>query len=349
MSGKLLSFGKLCRLPQSQGLADVFGEAIPRGRQGEQLGGQGLNRAAQLAGVGGFPQGSQLMHLVGSEHPFGTQAIERGLSLVIDPFGAQRIVGGDFLFQAHHRLEEVVVQPELVIELVEQIGLRHRIQALVTDVSPHQAEVVLFHKAVIVLLKGAAAGEFHSLELALQEFEQESVEKLAAIVWVELHERERKAAEDALKAIFQDQKTAPQGGGTFAPTGGHIHQLETVHVLPLRAGPTVMDQVGFTVTCLGVIPSDAAHGNSRPEWMGRSRAFLAVRQTSTLRLSAWQQAPHGGNADLSQLLKYFRGEAQFAVLAQVFGLPAKVGLKPLGTWLIQALSDTRTAACTSAP
>jgi hypothetical protein len=81
-----------------------------------------------------------------------------------------------------------------------RLGLRHRIQAIVTDVSPHQAQVVLFHKAIVVLLKGAAAGKFHPFDPALGEFEQESIEKLTAVVRVELHQGERKPIEEALKA-----------------------------------------------------------------------------------------------------------------------------------------------------
>jgi len=43
MSGKLLGFGKLSRLPQPQGLADILGHAILSAGQGEQLAGQELN------------------------------------------------------------------------------------------------------------------------------------------------------------------------------------------------------------------------------------------------------------------------------------------------------------------
>ena len=82
-----------------------------------------------------------------------------------------------FLVQAHHGLEEVMVQPKLVIELVEQVGLGNRVETIVTSIGAHMGEVVFFDKAIVIFGIRASAAEFQGMGTFLPEPHQMIVEK----------------------------------------------------------------------------------------------------------------------------------------------------------------------------
>ena len=56
-----------------------------------------------------------------------------------------------------HRLEEVEVEPDQLVELVDGVHLGHRVQSIVAQVAAHQIPIALLYKAVVVLLIGATA------------------------------------------------------------------------------------------------------------------------------------------------------------------------------------------------
>ena len=68
-----------------------------------------------------------------------------------------------FFVQTHKRLEEVMVQPELVKELVEQTDVSHRVETVVTDIGADLGEVVFFDKAIVVFVIRARAAELQGL------------------------------------------------------------------------------------------------------------------------------------------------------------------------------------------
>jgi hypothetical protein len=69
------------------------------------------------------------------------QAVERGLSLVIATFDTGRALldrDDDLLSQMHDGLEEIVIEPHLVVEHVKDLGVLHGIQAIAAQVSAYQ-------------------------------------------------------------------------------------------------------------------------------------------------------------------------------------------------------------------
>ena len=71
----------------------------------------------------------------------GAQAVERGLGLVIATFDTGRTLldgDDDLLSQMHDGLEEIVIEPHLVVEQVKDLGLFHGIKAIAAQVSAYQ-------------------------------------------------------------------------------------------------------------------------------------------------------------------------------------------------------------------
>jgi len=106
--------------------------------------------------------------------------------------------GAEFLFELHHGLEEVGVEPEASIERMQEPELRWRIVAVVAHGAADDGEVFLFDEAVIVLAIGTASGEGDPLLVTVAgEF---VVDELCAVVGVQAQQGERQACPDILEA-----------------------------------------------------------------------------------------------------------------------------------------------------
>ena len=110
--------------------------------------------------------------------------------LAPDAGGASRGGKDGFVLQTQDRLEEVVIQPHQVVELVQQVGLPDGVQALIAQVGADEGVVLLLDEAVVVTLEGPAAGELNGPVTILPEATQMIVEELAAVVGVEFQDRE---------------------------------------------------------------------------------------------------------------------------------------------------------------
>src|SRR4030067_1250780 len=111
----------------------------------------------------------------------GAEAVEGSAGLVIAASDAPRFAirwQDSLLLQTHDGLEEVVVEPQLVIQAIDGLLLSHRVEAIVTQVGPYQSRVLLFHEAVDVLLVGAATGEVNAPGWLLPETDEMVVEEL---------------------------------------------------------------------------------------------------------------------------------------------------------------------------
>src|SRR4030065_7938 len=60
--------------------------------------------------------------------------------------------------QAHHGLEKVVVEPEPVVERVEQVRLVDGIETVVANVGTDKGGVLLLNETIVVLVPLPAAG-----------------------------------------------------------------------------------------------------------------------------------------------------------------------------------------------
>jgi hypothetical protein len=96
----------------------------------------------------------------------GAEALEGSARLVeaaLHTPGAICGRGHSLLAETDHRLEQVVVEPHFVVELIEQQGLGHGVETLVAEEGSDLGKVLLFDETVVVLVKRAAAGEFDAL------------------------------------------------------------------------------------------------------------------------------------------------------------------------------------------
>lgn len=59
--------------------------------------------------------------------------------------------GTNLLGELHYRLEEIDVEPQCVVELVEQLELLRCVIAVIGDGATNNGVVLLFHKAVVIL------------------------------------------------------------------------------------------------------------------------------------------------------------------------------------------------------
>jgi len=152
--------------------------------------------------------------------------------------------------------------------LVEQVGLGDGVEAGETDVTANQRAIFLFDQGIVVLVKGARAGQREVGDGLVPVPEQEAIEELEAVVGVEFQDGERQAGQETLERVLHDQETAAQDGDPFAPAGGHIDQLERVGVLASGGGATMVDQVDFEMAGIGQVPGQAAGGDRAGQEVG---------------------------------------------------------------------------------
>src|SRR6266566_2528128 len=71
---------------------------------------------------------------------------------------ATHLVSHDRLFaEVHRRLEQIVVDPHLLVERIHRLDLLGTIKAQVAKILAHQGVILLFDEAIIVFLVGATA------------------------------------------------------------------------------------------------------------------------------------------------------------------------------------------------
>jgi len=111
-----------------------------------------------------LPQGEQFSLFVGCDGLQPAQAVEGWQGSVIQATSAgwMMVIGQQvtLFLQTQNRLKEVVVEPEFVIQAVEQAGLRNRIQTPIANIGADEREIVLFDEAVVVFVEGATARDF---------------------------------------------------------------------------------------------------------------------------------------------------------------------------------------------
>jgi len=76
---------------------------------------------------------------------------------------------------------------------------------------------------------------------------------------MELHDLKGHTMEDAVEGVAHDTVATSKNGSQLTPTGGHVHHLQRMDVLPLGGSPTVMHQVHLKVPRMLLIPGDATH------------------------------------------------------------------------------------------
>jgi len=95
-----------------------------------------------------------------------------------------------------------VVNPQFLVDGVEEDGLFHGVQPVIANVSSDEGGIPLLHEPVVILVVGAAAGEGDSREAFLQEADEVPVDKFAAVVGVEFLDGERDAGKDVGEGIL---------------------------------------------------------------------------------------------------------------------------------------------------
>jgi len=118
----------------------------------------------------------------------GTQAVEGSRRSVVAAFHSRTLcfLGEGLLGQAHDRLEEVVVGPQSVVELVGKQGLGNGVEAVRAEQGTHEGGVLLFDDTVVILLIGSTARQTNSLSQFFPEVEEVVVEEGGVVVGMNL-------------------------------------------------------------------------------------------------------------------------------------------------------------------
>jgi hypothetical protein len=86
----------------------------------------------------------------------------------------------------HDRLKEVIVDPHLIIELIDSQHVGDGVEAFIAQISPDQGGVLLFDARIVILVVGAAAREGHALDALAPEAKHMMIEELTPVVGVNL-------------------------------------------------------------------------------------------------------------------------------------------------------------------
>ncbi len=162
----------------------------------------------QTTGIDGIAQAFQELSMVRQDGIRLAKTIKRGARLIVAPFHSCWLtVFTDHLFsdQVHDGLEEVVVDPHLVVQCIESQYLSNGVDAVIAQVCPHEGAVLLLDPGIVILVERAAAGDGDPLHDVTPEAQHMVIEELAPIVRVNLQHREGQAGQDVAKCVFHDQ------------------------------------------------------------------------------------------------------------------------------------------------
>ena len=166
-------------------MIDIFALAGYRSRQVEEALQLVVEGLPQTPWIGLTTQRVQLVLLRSVEQVSSHESGQGSLRQIKSSFvagGAVRAGLQGLLGQAHDRLEEVVIEPHVVVQPIESLSLQHRVEALGAQVSPDQGGILLLDEAVVVLVVRAATRQLHLLDPFAPEADQVGVEELAAVV-----------------------------------------------------------------------------------------------------------------------------------------------------------------------
>src|SRR5712691_6436592 len=107
----------------------------------------------QLSRVGLFIQALQPLAVWLTKHPCGEEALIGRLSLV--PLASHFVSLHLLLREMHHRLEQVVVHPHVLIERIGCRDLLRGIQAQMPQILAHQGVVFLLDETIVIFVIGA--------------------------------------------------------------------------------------------------------------------------------------------------------------------------------------------------
>ena len=87
---------------------------------------------------------------------------------------------------AQDGLEEVVIEPHLVVEAVEEACLGHSVESCVAQVGADEGGILLLDEAVVILVKGSGARDLDAFDDVPPQAKKVVIEELAAVVGVDL-------------------------------------------------------------------------------------------------------------------------------------------------------------------
>lgn len=92
--------------------------------------------------------------------------------LGIVPFADHPIRLSLLRHEMQNGLEEIVVEPQLLIEQIERVPLGYRVEPVIADIGPHERIVLLFDEAIIILLIWPRATEGQSRDFLAPEADE---------------------------------------------------------------------------------------------------------------------------------------------------------------------------------
>jgi len=270
-------YGDLVRLPSNRSTRHCVAQFPPpatvingqrpffrRGTVGElpQAPERFIDLSAEGQGVEGAVQRLERGALVGRQDAGRQQALMGCLGAIVafrDP-GAVADLGG----QLAEGLEEVPVEAQDTVEGVEVREGRAGRVAIVANEAAYDRPVLLLGVGLIVLAPGAAAGEVDVFAAAPGE--EEVVEKLPAIIGMELAQGHGQALADEVHAGADALVAFAPDGVAFRPAGGDIDGDQRGQEEAGDSLAAMADEIGLEAARPDALPlAEGADGDLRGE------------------------------------------------------------------------------------
>src|SRR6266566_1278322 len=180
----------------------------------------------------------------------------------------------NLLLQMHHGLEEIVIEPHLLIERVHGFDLFRGIQSDGSEILAHQRRILLLHEAIVIFLKGTAATKRQARDGLSPEAHQVLIEEFRTIIRMQFLHPKGQPLQNPTEAAFHCLLRSSQNRHPLAPSRCHIDQLQGMRIDALRTVSSMMDQIDLEMARLRRLPRDASHGDWLAHLVGPLWPFL---------------------------------------------------------------------------
>src|ERR1041384_588567 len=184
----------------------------------------------------GEPSDGMRFELVGSQEPLKRSG---GHIVALDHLRSLAFLGGKLA----NWLEEVHVQPLLLVELLHQRERGLRAVSAVADGLPNRGPVPLLHKGLVILAVGSAPGKSETLLLAVPN--EHLVDELRAIVGVELAELHGHEQSDAMDGPAHPRHGLGPDGPALGPARQHVDDRQGVQKVATGVLSAMLHEIGL--------------------------------------------------------------------------------------------------------
>lgn len=186
----------------------------------------------------------------------GQQALIGGLGAIVTlrHAGTVACLGGEL----PHRLKEVPVETQDLVDGGEMDVRSMTGVPIVTNEPAHDGPILLLGVGLVVLAPGSAAGEVDAFLMA--PWDEQVIEKLAAIVGMELAQRHGQTLADVMEGGADALLSFAPDGLAFGPAGGDVHRDEGAKEEAVGTVTAMADQIRLQAARTDIVPlAEGAH------------------------------------------------------------------------------------------